>query len=155
MKRFLLVSLVSTLLLIGGCSRSERPFLIAQVCLHNEGEVDRFVALMRKVAQSNGLEFVDTSSRSQEGLSRIDSAQARIEARRRAVNIGTLGGRGFGFGAGNLGLPGYQVAIGFTAGDNAQEAHKFAAETVRLLRLSWHVETQSGETGVHGMASCK
>jgi hypothetical protein len=110
---------------------------------------------MRQVAKSNGMEFADTSSRSQEGLSKIDRTQARIEARRRAVNIGTLGGRSFGFGAGNLGLPGYQVAIGFTAGADPKAAHMFAAETVNLLRKTWQVETQSGETGAHGIAHCK
>lgn len=144
----------ASLLALAGCGKGERQFLIAQVCLRNQGDVDRFVALMREIAVANQLRFVDTSSESQEALSRTNPEQARVENRRRAVNIGTVGSRGFGFSAGNLGLPEYQVAIGFTAGDQPADARKFAARTVSLVRSKWPVETSSGETGVTGMKSC-
>jgi hypothetical protein len=123
--------------------------------LRNEDDVSRFVALMRGIASQTGLHFVDTSAGAQEGLARVAPAQARIEARRKAVNIGTVDRAGFGFSAGNLGMPGYQVAVGFTDEGRSQDAHKFALATVTALRKHWRVETQSGGSGAQGMKSCR
>ena len=146
------------LLLLGSvvvqaCSQGSRPFLIAQVCLHNEADVGRFIDLMRGIARSNGMEFVDRSEQAARELSEV-GAGLESEQRPTFVYVGTVGNEDYGFSAGNLGMPGHQVSIAFTSEHPSNEARQLAAATVKKLREFWKVETQSGAIGARGMAEC-
>lgn len=140
---------------LSGCSQGQTSFLVAQVCLRNQQDVNQFVSLMHRVATANRMTFVDISSQSQDSLSRIDPEQAKIEARRPAVNIGTIGNRGFGFSAENLGLPGYEIVMGFTSEGDDKGAREFASSAISLIRRTWVVESRPGDIMPSGTVVCK
>jgi hypothetical protein len=58
--------------------------------------------------------------------------------------------------AGNLGLPGYQVALGFSEGSNPSDAHRFAQMVVSKLEEHWHVEIvpDPAKSGALPMKNC-
>jgi hypothetical protein len=61
-----------------------------------------------------------------------------------AVNIGAYDNDGVGFGGGNLGMPDYQVSIGFSEGDDPLRARALVRRVVAILGKRWHVETRLG-----------
>jgi hypothetical protein len=58
---------------------------------------------------------------------------------------------------GNLGLPGYQVALGFSGGSSLPEAQEFAQMVVGKLEEHWRVEVvpNPAKSGALPMADCK
>lgn len=71
----------------------------------------------------------------------------------RTVNIGADRRSPFSFGAGNLGLPTDQIAIGFS-GDDLHEAKAFADATVQKLSTKWHVHEVPQERGALPLSHC-
>jgi hypothetical protein len=72
------------------------------------------------------------------------------------INIGVLRKDGLGFGVGNLGLPGYQIALGFSEGSgNAAEAREFADRVVKRLEQRWHIDVVPAGQGATPMSDCK
>jgi hypothetical protein len=60
-----------------------------------------------------------------------------------------------GMGAGNVGLPGYQVAMGFAEGSNAVEARDFANRVLTRLRQHRGIEVVPAGAGAGPMAGCR
>jgi hypothetical protein len=56
------------------------------------------------------------------------------------INVGVLRKDGLFVGGGNLGLPGYQVQLGFTKGADDAESRSFAKEVISRLEKRWGVE---------------
>ena len=140
---------------LSGCGTGKRPFLIAQVCLRNDQDVAAFEREMSSIAGVEGARFIDGSANTQKGLEAIDNPHVnKILMSRPLVNIGFDIGEGVGVTAGNLGMPGYQVALGFSEGSNSTNAHRLANAVVGKLAEHWRVETQSGNTGAKGMKDC-
>jgi hypothetical protein len=69
------------------------------------------------------------------------------------VNIGAERGSAFSFGAGNLGLPADQIAIGFN-GDDLPEAKAFEDDTVEKLSARWQVHEVPQERGALPLSHC-
>jgi len=59
-----------------------------------------------------------------------------------------------GLTATNLGLPGYQIVIGFSEDPNPTEARAFAKRVVDLLKTQWQVETVPSGKGALPLKSC-
>ena len=57
----------------------------------------------------------------------------------------------WGLTAANIGLPGYQVAIGFSDGPDAQA---FAKRVIDRLKMQWRVETIPSDKGALPLKSC-
>jgi len=57
--------------------------------------------------------------------------------------------------AGNLGLPGYEVALGFSEGSSGAEAREFANKVVKRLEQHWQVEIVPAGTGAKPMGGCE
>ena len=70
------------------------------------------------------------------------------------INIGSEGGDGLGLMAGNVGLPGYQVAIGFSEGRDPAAARQLAARTVQRLKVRWTVKTVPEGHGALPLKNC-
>ena len=136
------------------CSRAQEEFLAVQVCLVDEGGATQFTEIMREVARSEGLRFVDGSAETRDYLKDVrDKGQVKLD-HVPTINMGIEGEHGLGVTAGNLGLPSNQVALGFTAGRNAAKAHKLADHLVHALSQRWHVQTVPKGQGSFPMTSC-
>ena len=55
-------------LLMHGCARTQEAFLTVQVCPVTQQSVDQFANIMRLIADSEGLRFVDNSQKTRAKL---------------------------------------------------------------------------------------
>lgn len=136
------------------CSGPQEEFLAVQVCLSDEAESKQLVGILRETASLEGLRFVDASSTTEsyladvrgKGLIKLDHVPT--------VYVGIEGPHGLGATASNLGLPSNQIALGFTAGNDAAKAHRLADRLVQALQRRWRVETLAKGQGSFPMKSC-
>lgn len=136
------------------CSRSQEEFLAIQLCLVDEDGAIEFTKVMREVARSERLSFVDNSTETMDYLNDVrNKGQVKLDYVP-TINMGIEGENGLGVTAGNLGLPSNQVALGFTAGRNTAKAHKLANHLVQALSQRWHVQTVPKGQGSFPMSSC-
>ena len=131
-----MIALVSVGLLSSGCSQGQRPFRMVQLCLAGPQEVPDFVSFMDAIAQKHQMEFTDRSGATEAELRAIENNHVPIAHPH--VNIGADNRGAFNFGAGNLGLPTRQMAIGFN-GRDPDEARKFANAAVAQLSTRWRI----------------
>ena len=61
---------------------------------------------------------------------------------------------GMGLTAANLGLPNYQVVVGFSDGPNPVEAHRFADLVIKALEEKWRVEIVPDGRGALPLTNC-
>lgn len=148
-------ALITAALLLVGCEPGRRPFLMVQMCLSNEQDVAALIDELKSIASAEQLEFVDNSRNTERELRAVGYSGHERTGGSRAINVGVLRKDGMGIGAGNLGLPGYQVAMGFSEGSNAVEAHDFANRVLARLKKHWPVEVVPVGTGAQPMAGCK
>ena len=136
------------------CSHAQEEFLAVQMCLVNEGGATQFTEIMREVARSEDLRFVDGSAETRDYLEDVrNKGQVKLD-HLPTINIGIEGEHGLGVTAGNLGLPSNQVALGFTAGRNAAKARKLADHLVQALSQRWHVRKILKGQGSFPMSNC-
>jgi hypothetical protein len=57
-------------------------------------------------------------------------------------------------GIGSLGLPKYQLALGFSAGSRPVEAHRFADTVMGQVKAHWHVENVPEGRGALTIPDC-
>ncbi|MET4664509.1 hypothetical protein ABIC17_001409 [Sphingomonas sp. PvP056] len=145
------MALVALAVLPGGCSQGQGPFRTVQLCLAGPQEVPNFVSFMDVIAQQRDMEFTDRSGATEAELRAIGNDNVRVAHPH--VNIGAQYGSDFGFGAGNLGLPTRQMAIGFN-GSNLEEAGKFANEAVAQLSTRWRVYEVPRTSGALPLPNC-
>lgn len=137
-----------------GC-QGKRAFMIQEVCLRNAEDLSAFTREIHLIADSEGAQFLDRSVDTQKELNTIDHS---FEGARNkpVINMGFQHTDGVGLTVTNLGLPGYQVAVGFSEGSNPAEARKFAQMVVGKLEEHWHIETvpNPAESGALPMKNC-
>jgi len=117
----------------------KRPFLIAQVCLQNAEDLSAFTRQMQFIARSEGKTLTDHSANTQSELDMLGQPVEKSRMRP-VVNMGIERRDGSGVLVANLGLPGYQVALGFSEGSNLAAAQKFAQMVVSKLEERWRIE---------------
>lgn len=143
--------LISLLFMLHGCAPGKRPFLIVQLCLGDERNLADFSSMMRSIAQSEGMKFVDGSAETKKDL-KIMSAPHQTGP---VINMGFDREDGVGLMAGDLGSPDYQVAVGFSEGSNPTGAHAFADRVVGRLKTRWHVDNVPAGKGAFPMRTCE
>ena len=149
------IALSAVALTASKCSRAQDAFLTAQLCVVDAAGVDELRTVMRTVAQSEGLEFIDNSETTRRALKDIGADKAsKNDAAALIIDFHIEGKRGLGVTAGNFGLPTYQIALGFTEGVNASKARRLANHLIQALSQRWRVETVPRATGVFPMSSC-
>lgn len=147
------VFLVSLALLLG-CARGKQSLLTIQLCLNDDRGVSEFKSIMRSIAVAENLKFVDGSAETQRNLKITDAKFDKLNIPDSVINIGLdRGDRNLMMG-GNLGLPTYQVALGFSSDPNPTEAQRFADVVVKRLGTRWQVETVPTGTGALPMRTC-
>jgi hypothetical protein len=137
-----------------GCHHGLPPVLTVQMCLSNQQDVSRFLAVMQSISQTEGMRFVDGSADTEKLLQGSGNPDKERGTGSPAINVGILGEDGTGAIAGNLGLPPFQVAIGFPAGTNPTKARAFAELTVKRLQQQWRVVPIAAGSGAMPLADC-
>jgi hypothetical protein len=148
------LSLIVLLGIVGACTPGKRPFLIVEVCLPNSQDLPEFTSEMRSIAQSERMRFIDSGANTEKELRAQRNPTVDKMLRGTLVNMGVERADGMGLTVGNLGLPPHQVAIGFSEGSNAADAHSFANMVVSKITQHWHVEFVPAGTGATGMKNC-
>ena len=150
------VSAIAALaLMLCDCEQGKRPFLMVQMCVQNNAGAAQLVGELKAVADSKGMEFTDNSAETKRGLEAIGHPDRQRADGSPVINVGVLREDGMGIGAGNLGLPGYQVALGFSEGSDKLEARRFADEVIKRLEQHWRVETVPAGSGAMPKPDCK
>jgi hypothetical protein len=143
------------LLMLLGCAPGKRPFLMVQMCLSDQGGVTTFVEEMRSIATSQRMEFLDNSADTARGLDAVGYTGRERNDGSPVINLGIQQKDGKGAFAGNQGLPGYQVAIGFSEGSKPDEAREFAALVVKRLEQRWPVQVVPDGKGAMPLEGCQ
>lgn len=156
-KSFKLLAMAFPLVFIlQGCSRTQEPFLLVQMCLIDQGGVEQFLEIMREVAKAENLKFIDDSLEAAESLRVMGADKALNFDSAFTIHVGIENenkGNMFVLG-GNIGLPPYQVAVGFAEGNDAAKAHRLSDRLVKAFSQLWHIETVPQGKGSLPMKSC-
>jgi hypothetical protein len=132
----LCVFVVAALGFLHGCTEGKHSFLIVQLCLGNEQSLTDFTKIMQSIAQAEQMNFVDGSAKTKGDL----KAMGALRQSGPIIHMGVEREGGLAAVATNVGLPGYQVAVGFSQGKDPSEARLFAEKVVARLKARWQVE---------------
>jgi len=132
------------ILALCSCAPGKSSFLIVQLCLENKEGLKDFTERLRWIARSEQMEFVDDSS----------YVRRELDQAGPIIHLEVDRGDGLGLTATNMGLPGYQVGIGFTEGANPPEGHAFAKRVVDQLKTRWQVLTVPTGRGAFPLKNC-
>lgn len=136
---------------LAGCSQGQASFRTVQLCLSNAEEVPAFTTFMNTIAQDNRMQFTDRSGQAEAELRSMTSVKLTVP--HPLVVISAHRGDEVSFGAGNLGLPTEQMAIGFN-GSDSNVARPFADAVVSKLSRRWHVHEVPKDRGALPLADC-
>lgn len=139
--------LLCLLSLLSGCGK--RGFQV-QVCLGDEQNVAVFKDMMKSIARSQHMKYIDGSAATQKYLTVI-----KANPDYRLINIGLEGKDDLYMDATNLGLSAYEVSVGFAQGTNHAEVHRFADTVVSALKTKWHVYSVPPDRGAFPLAACR
>ena len=134
-----------------GCPEGKRPFMMVQICLKDQQNLTQFTDLLKSVAQSEGTTFIDGNAATERDLKAMG---VKLDPSAPVVHLGIERRDGIALIAANLGLPNYQVALGFAEASNPVEAHKFADTVVRKVSEQWHVEVVPAGRGALPLKDC-
>ncbi len=111
-----------------------------QACLVNDQGFANLALMLKAIANSQNMHFIDGSAQTQADLGLMSPPVLQTEPGGHVVNTGVDGDDGLGLTAGNLGLSKHQVALGFSAGSDLKQTHRFADIVVKELQSKWLVE---------------
>ena len=146
-----IMAMIGAGILLSGCSEGQAPFRMVQLCLAGPQEVPAFVSFMDSIAQEHQMEFGDRSGATETELRSIGNRNVHVAHPH--VNIGADQNGKFSFGAGNLGLPTRQMAIGFN-GNDSEAARQFANAAVAQLSTRWHIYEVPKDRGALPLPNC-
>jgi hypothetical protein len=149
-----LASVIGTTILVEGCSPAQEEFRSVQICVVDERGVAELNDLMRATAAAEHLQFIDNSAQQGSDLKAMGADKLLKRDASLAIDFQIEGNGGMGVTAGNLGLPPYQVGLGFTEGSDAAKAHQLSARLIHALSQRWQVETIPAGKGAMPMKSC-
>ena len=134
---------------IVSCGEGKRPFLMVQVCIRG-GDLTEFRHLMYDIAQSEGMTYTDGSAGTAQSLKIIQAPTQDGPV----LDVEAESADGVSFGAGNLGLPYGQAAIGFQEGSDPVRARRIANLVATRLTTIGRVETVPGNRGALPIPDC-
>jgi hypothetical protein len=109
---------------------------------------------MSAVAASEKLHFIDNSASQARDLEDIEAGKALKSDASWAIDFHIEGPKGLGVTAGNLGLPPYQVGLGFTDGADPAKARRLANLLIASLSQRWHVDRVPTDQGIMPSRAC-
>jgi hypothetical protein len=151
-RRYIFSAFLAFFGLLWGCAPSSPTYLTVNVCLKDKQGVSEFLGLLQSIAVSEHMHFVDGSTQTQRDLKSIGAKMDKLQTPGSVLNIGIDRGDHNVMMGGNLGLPTYQVALGFSGEPPADR--RFADMLVKQLGALWEVETVPAGQGAFPMKSC-
>jgi hypothetical protein len=139
---------------VAGCAGAQSAFEQVQMCVGNERGVAELKRVMRSVAQSENLQLIDNSAQQAQNLKEVGADRPLKRDVSRAIDLHIEGESGLGVTAGNLGLPPYQVGLGFTEGRDPAKAHRLANHLISRLSQRWDVQRVPSSEGIFPMKGC-
>jgi hypothetical protein len=139
---------------LSGCAGREGSFLTVQLCLKDDRGVSDFFSSMRQIAAENEMKFLDKSEETRADFDAIEKAGGPRRPRGPVIQLTVQNARGVGVTATNLGLPPYQVALGFFADRDAPGGRQFASSTIRQLSTRWLYRVPN-ERGALPLPGCR
>lgn len=149
-----LINGLFVLWLLTGCAPGKHSFQIVQACLNDEGGVQHFVAEMRSIAAAENMSFTDDSARVAQQLRDVGYQGKERTHGSKEISVSVQRSDGVGVSAGNLGLPGFEIALGFSEGSDAAFARAFADRVVARLGTQWQFSTVSPGAGAKPIGGC-
>lgn len=149
-----LASAIGITIFVEGCSPAQEAFRSVQICVVDERGVAELKDLMRATAASEHLQFIDNSAQQGSDLKAMGADKLLKRDVSLAIDFHIEGNSGMGVTAGNLGLPPYQVAMGFTEGSDPADVRRLSARLIQALSQRWQVETIPAGKGAMPMKSC-
>lgn len=137
-----------------GCARARSAFEQVQMCVGDEQGIAELKSVMRAVAQSENLRFIDNSDQQAQDVKDVGADKALKRDVSRAIDLHIEGESGLGVTAGNLGLPAYQVGLGFSEGRDPGKAHRLANRLIYSLSQHWNVQRVPSSQGILPMKGC-
>lgn len=150
----LLGAMASLALILQGCSKMQEPFLMVQMCIVDQTGVAQLKGVMRSIAKLEDLTYIDNSAQQGANLKTMGADKLLKQDAALAIDVYLKGKGGMWVSAGNLGLPPYQIALGFTEGTDAAKAHRLSDRLVKALAQLWHIETVPQGKGALPMKTC-
>jgi hypothetical protein len=150
----ILFLVIGVTVFLQGCMRAQESFLSIQMCVVDQPGVAQLKSMMRAIAKSENLEFIDNSAQQGSDLKTMGADKLLKRDAALAIDVHIEGEGGMGVSAGNLGLPPYQVALGFTEGSDSVKAHRLSDRLVKGLSQRWHVEKVPQGKGALPMKAC-
>lgn len=141
-------------LLLSGCGQGKHSFLIVQACLLDERGTAAFIHEMKSIAAAEQMRFLDSSARTAEELRAVGYEGRERTHGSPVIHIGVERADGMGVTAANLGLPGYEVALGFSEGSSASDARDFADRVMARLETHWRLEVLPPGEGAKPKGNC-
>lgn len=145
---------IGMLFCLQGCNRQQDTFLQMQMCVIDQAGVAQFKSMMRTVAKSENATFIDGSAETAQTLKNIGADKSLKHDLGQHINVGIEVDGTIIVMGGNLGLPAFQVALGFGAGSDAIKAHRLSGRLIKAFSQRWHVETVPVGQGVQPMKTC-
>jgi len=127
---------------------------MVQICLADQQDVAAFIEEMDAIAQAKGLKFVDGSASTKRSVEDLGYVNPRKSEGGPSIDIGIRDEKGLLAAAGNLGLPGFEVAVGFNQTTDPIAARKFADFAIGQLKRRWHLEMLPPGVNATPMAGC-
>src|SRR2546429_9947663 len=89
MKSYILFVVVIFLLgVFYGCTPGKRPFLMVQLCLRDQQNLALFTSMMKSVAQSENMVFIDRSAATEVELRSTDRVLEKLKQNTPIINLG-------------------------------------------------------------------
>lgn len=139
---------------LNGCQQAPEAFATVQFCVEDQRGVADLRNIMRTVGHSEGLQFIDNSAQQEVALRNMGADKALGRDAAYAIDLHIEGEGGLGATAGNLGLPPYQVGLGFSEGNDREKAHRLASKLIKALSQRWDVQRVSSTEGILPSSGC-
>jgi hypothetical protein len=140
------------LLTLGACGNGQGAFRVVQFCVHDRPGAEHLVTELKQLAATEHMEFSDRSEAAEKEATAIGRGRSDGSSR---IAVSLIRMDGLGVGGGNLGLPGYQVTLGFSRGSDFGEATRFADRVVEQLNRQWRVDVLAPGANVPPMSGCR
>jgi len=143
---FLLVSFA-----LSSCGEERRLVPLVQLCLQNESGLQAFSTELRQFSETEGMTFVDDGAAAARDLSIIDPEQHAHDEAGPNIRLSLRGHREL-ITASNLGLRGYQVAMGLSYAPGS--GNERSTRLMRRLARRWQIIRVPDGMGAKPLENC-
>lgn len=110
---------------------------------------------LKDEALSREMQFLDLSADTERDVKIVGYSNEERADGSPLVHLVVVRDDGMSVGATNIGLPGYQIALGFTEGSDPLETQHFTDDVIERLEKHWLVDRLPAGSAVLPQAGCQ